>query len=136
MYRGIFLVGIVWSAFHFPSDVAFSHFSASDAVLQVAFRLFLCIGQSFVLGWLTWETGSVLAPTLAHTLYNMLIYSDLGPPFPGKHLLRACLWAALAWILFRYWPVRPASRETFGATEALVAAPSAPAEPSPQPENP
>jgi membrane protease YdiL (CAAX protease family) len=133
LYRGIFLVGIVWSAFHFPSDVSFSHFSASNAILQVAFRLFLCIGQSFVLGWLTWETGSVLAPALAHTFYNVLIYSDLGPPFPGKPSLRAGLWAALAWILFRYWPVRPASPETFGATETLVAAPSAPAEPSPLP---
>ena len=30
LYRGIFLVGIVWAAFHFPSDFRSSHFSGLD----------------------------------------------------------------------------------------------------------
>jgi membrane protease YdiL (CAAX protease family) len=111
LYRGIFLVGIVWSAFHFPSDFSFSHFGTWDAIHQLGFRLFLCIAQSFVLAWLTLETGSVLAATLAHTFYNVLLYSDLGPWFRGKDLLRVVLWAALGWILFRYWPAKPESPE-------------------------
>jgi membrane protease YdiL (CAAX protease family) len=107
LYRGIFLVGVVWSAFHFPFDFSFSRFGTSDAIRQLVFRLFLCIVQSFVLDWLTLETGSVLAAALAHTLYNVLIYSDLGPLFPGKHWLTVALWALLGWILFRHWPIRP-----------------------------
>jgi membrane protease YdiL (CAAX protease family) len=107
LYRGIFLVGISWAAFHIPYDLSFSHFGFWPAIQTVCFRLFTCIALSFVLGWLTLETGSVLAAALAHTFYNVLIYSDLGPPFPGKDLLRIGLWAVLGWILFRYWPMRP-----------------------------
>ena len=119
LYRGIFLVGIVWSAFHFPFDLSFSHFGFWVAIQSVSFRLFTCITLSFVLGWLTLETGSVLAAALAHTFYNVLIYSDLGPPFPGKDLLRVGLWAALGWILFRYWPVRSELPETLRVAEVV-----------------
>lgn len=48
----------------------------------------------------------MLAAALAHTFYNVLVYSDLGTFFPGKHLLTVSLWAVLGWILFRYWPVK------------------------------
>jgi hypothetical protein len=94
--------------------------------------LFTSVPQSFVLGWLTLETGSVLAAALAHTLYNVLLYSDLGPPFPGKNWLRLAMWAALAWLLFRCWPVKRRSQlpETVQVDEA-IAHPSAPAQPSP-----
>src|SRR4029077_1379087 len=122
--RGIFLVGIVWAAFHFPSDFAFSHFSTWDAMRELGFRLFLCVAQSFVLGWLTLETGSVLAAALAHTFYNVLVYSELGPFFPGKYLLTAGLWAALGWILFRYWPVTAKGAEE--AVPQLVSPEAAP----------
>lgn len=138
LYRGIFLVGIVWSAFHFPSDFAFSRLAVSDAILKLAFRLFVCIPLSFVLGWLTLETGSVLAAALAHTFYNVLIYSDLGPPFAGKDWLRAGLWAALAWLLFRYWPVKRKLQfhEPVRVTKAIEPPTIAPTNPSPEPENP
>jgi membrane protease YdiL (CAAX protease family) len=98
-------VGIVWAAFHFPSDFAFSHLGGLAAIQALGSRLFMGVAVSFVLGWLTLETGSVLAAALAHTFYNVLIYSDPSPEFPGKHLLRISLWAVLGWILFRYWPV-------------------------------
>jgi membrane protease YdiL (CAAX protease family) len=138
LYRGIFLVGVVWAAFHFPSDFSFSHLGVSQAILQLAFRLFQCIAHSFVFGWLTLETGSVLAPALAHTFFNVLVFSDLGPPFPGKDWLRAALWAALGWILFHYWPVkrRSQSPETIRCAEAIAPAPPAPVQPSAEPENP
>jgi membrane protease YdiL (CAAX protease family) len=119
LYRGIFLVGIVWSAFHFPFDLSFSHFGFGVAILSVCFRLFMCTALSFVLGWLTLETGSVLAAALAHTFYNVLAFSELGPPFPGKDLLCVGLWAALGWILFRYWPLSPGLAETHPVAEAV-----------------
>lgn len=138
LYRGIFLVGVIWSAFHFPSDFSFSHLAFSDAILKLAFRLFQCIGQSFVLGWLTLDTGSVLAPTLAHTFFNVLIYSDLGPPFPGKNWLRAALWALLGWLLFRYWPVKRGLQlpKVARLTESIAPPQSVPAQPSAETENP
>jgi membrane protease YdiL (CAAX protease family) len=126
LYRGIFLVGIVWSAFHFPSDFSFSHFDAWNAIYQLGFRLFTCVSLSFVLGWLTLETGSVLAAALAHTSYNVLLYSDLGPPFPGKDWLQLALWAALGWLLFRYWPVK---RRLQSPETVPVAEPFAPVNP-------
>jgi membrane protease YdiL (CAAX protease family) len=119
LYRGIFLVGIVWAAFHFPSDFSFSHFDTLDAIQQLGFRLFLCMAHSFVFGWFTLETGSVLAAALAHTFYNVLLYSDLGPPFPGKNWLRITLWAVLGCVLFRYWPVATESSEVYPAAEVV-----------------
>jgi len=120
LYRGIFLVGITWAAFHFPSDLSFSHFGSWAAIQSVCFRLFMCISLSFVLGWLTLETGSVLAAALAHTLYNVLVYSDLGPWFYGKDMLRVALWAVLGWILFRYWPAAPELTETYPVVAEAV----------------
>jgi membrane protease YdiL (CAAX protease family) len=114
LYRGIFLVGIVWAAFHFPSDFAFSRLDDWGAIQTLGSRLFMGVAVSFVLGWLTLETGSVLAAALAHTFYNVLIYSDPGPEFPGKHLLRISLWAVLGWILFRYWPAATKGEEEAG----------------------
>jgi membrane protease YdiL (CAAX protease family) len=133
--RGIFLVGIVWSAFHVPSDFAFSHFGTWDALQQLVFRLSVCIPLSFVFGWLTLETGSVLAAALAHTSYNVLLYSNLGPPFPGKNWLRLALWAALAWLLFRYFPVKRGLQSPTVPIHEPERSQSSPAEPSPAPEN-
>jgi membrane protease YdiL (CAAX protease family) len=122
--RGIFLVGIVWAAFHFPSDFAFSHLGTWGAIQTVVFRLFMAIALSSVLGWLTLETGSVLAAALAHTFYNVLMNSELGPFFLGKYVLTVSLWAVLGWILFRYWPVTATGAEE--AVPQLVSPESAP----------
>ena len=138
LYRGIFLVGIVWAAFHFPWDFRSSHFGGLEVFQTLFYRLFMGITLSFVLGWLTLDTGSVLAAGLAHTFYNLLIYSDLGPTFAGKNWLRLALWAALAWALFRYWPVKRGlqSPETVQFGETVAPSPSAPIQPSAEPENP
>jgi membrane protease YdiL (CAAX protease family) len=117
--RGIFLAGIVWAAFHFPSDFRPSQLGDLEVIQTLVYRLFMGIALSFVLGWLTLESGSVLAAALAHTFYNVLIYSDLGSPFPGKNWLRVGLWAVLGWILFRYWPARPEPPEGFKVAGAI-----------------
>ena len=137
LHRGIFLVGIIWAAFHFPSDFRAPYLGDLDVTQTLFYRLFICITLSFVFGWLTLETGSVLAAAFAHTFFNVLIYSDLGPPFPGKNWLRLALWAALAWLLFRYWPVKRElkSPETVQVAESTAPPQSAPAQPSPEPEN-
>jgi membrane protease YdiL (CAAX protease family) len=105
LYRGIFLVGIVWAAFHFFSDFSFSHFTNQGALTKLCFRMFMCVALSFVLAWLTLRSESIVPAAIAHAIYNVLVSSPIRPPFAGKDLLRVALWAALAYVLFCYWPV-------------------------------
>ena len=106
IYRGIFLVGIVWAAFHFVSDVSFSRLTGTDVLLKLSWRILFCLTFSYVLGWLTLRFGSILPAAIAHTFYNVLVISGFGPPFIGKDTVLAALWGILAWVLFRYWPVQ------------------------------
>jgi membrane protease YdiL (CAAX protease family) len=104
LYRGIFLVGVIWAAYHFNFD-AVSHPTEIRVLAQVAYRLFMCVSLGYVLGWLTIRSGSIIPAAIAHTFYNVLI-SDFGPYFFGKATLQAGIWAVLAYLLFRYWPVQ------------------------------
>ena len=106
LLRGIFLVGIVWAAAHFFQDFSSSHFSHGNVLLQIGWRLLGCVVLSFVLGWLTLRTRSVLPATVAHGFDNVLIVSTFGPRFLTLEFVRIFLWGALAYVLFRYWPVR------------------------------
>jgi membrane protease YdiL (CAAX protease family) len=105
IYRGIFLVGIVWAAFHFFSDFAFARVTDLGAISNLASRIFFCLVLSYVLGWLTLRTGSILPASIAHTFYNVLVFSGFGQPLLGKSTILVALWAVLAYVLFRYWPV-------------------------------
>jgi membrane protease YdiL (CAAX protease family) len=107
MYRGVFLVGIVWAAFHFYSDFSFRHFTYQEAIFQLCFRLFLCTALNFVLSWLTLRSESIVPASIAHALFNAFVFSPIGPSFAGKEVLRIALWATLAYVLFRYWPISP-----------------------------
>lgn len=118
LYRGIFLVGIVWAAFHFSSDFWFSRRPAQGALFQLGFRVFMCVALSFVLGWLTLRSQSIFPAAVAHALYNVLVYSNFGPDFLGKSVVRVALWGLLALLLFRYWPVRV---ESDPSTEVALA---------------
>jgi membrane protease YdiL (CAAX protease family) len=105
LYRGIFLVGIVWAAFHFFSDFSFLRSSDQGVLVRLGFRIFMCVALNFALAWLTLRSQSVVPAAIAHTLYNVLVSSPIGPQFAGKDVLRVALWAVLAYVLFRYWPV-------------------------------
>jgi membrane protease YdiL (CAAX protease family) len=104
IHRGIFLVGIVWAAFHFHSDVSFSRATITGVLTILGSRVAMCLVLNYVLGWLTLRFSSVIPAALAHGFYNVLVYSEFDPPFPGKAALRLGLWAVLACALFRYWP--------------------------------
>src|SRR5207247_2551200 len=60
MYRGIFFVGIVWAAFHFFSDFSFMRATDLMVLEHLGTRLFMCETLSFVLGWLTLRSKSVI----------------------------------------------------------------------------
>jgi membrane protease YdiL (CAAX protease family) len=121
IHRGIILVGIVWAAFHFHSDVSFSRATITGALTILGSRVAMCLVLNYVLAWLTLRLSSVLPAALAHAFYNVLVFSEFDPPFPGKNALRLGLWAILAFVLFRYWPVRV---EENPAEESALAAPS------------
>jgi membrane protease YdiL (CAAX protease family) len=121
IHRGIILVGIVWAAFHFHSDVSFSRATITGALTILGSRLAMCLVVNYVLAWLTLRFSSIIPAALAHAFYNVLVFSEFGPPFLGKNALRLGLWAIWAWVLFHYWPVQMA-REP--AQESALAAPS------------
>ena len=104
LYRGVFLVGIIWAAYHFFYDFSFLRSAHVNVFEKLGFRIFMCITLSFVLGWLTLRAGSVLPAAVAHGLYNVFSASSLGPSFPGMTVVRVGLWAVLAYVLFRFWP--------------------------------
>jgi membrane protease YdiL (CAAX protease family) len=119
--RGIFLVGIVWAAFHFHSDVSFSRATITDALTILGSRLAMCVVLSYSFGWLTLRFSSIIPAAFSHALYNVLVFTDVGPSFPGKNAVRIGLWAILALVLFRYWPVQT---EENHAEESVLAAPN------------
>ena len=104
LYRGIFLVGVIWAAFHFFSDFSFSSFTDQEVLAKLGFRMFMCVALSFVLAWLTLRSQSVVPAAVSHALYNALVFSPIGPTFVGKNVLRVALWTVLAYVLFRCWP--------------------------------
>jgi membrane protease YdiL (CAAX protease family) len=87
-------------------------------LITPGFRLFMCVSLSFALAWLTLRSGSVVPAGIAHGVYNVLIYSGFGLPFTGKETVRIALWAVLAWILFRCWPVQSEDNPELAATVA------------------
>jgi membrane protease YdiL (CAAX protease family) len=108
LMRGIFLLGLAWSAFHFLSDFQTTT-RDYELLLRLASRLSLCIAMSYVLGWLTLRSGSIWPAVLAHWLHNVWRFSLVN----GRdHLLTKTIvlsivlicWGLLAFALFRFWP--------------------------------
>jgi len=58
LHRGILLSGIVWAAY--TSAQMFLQVSRKGVLLQLGFRVFMCLALSFVLGWLVLRSGSLL----------------------------------------------------------------------------
>ncbi len=108
LMRGIFLVGLTWSAFHFLGD--FLRMTEDYQIfLQLFFRITSCIAISYVLGWLTLRSRSIWPAALAHGFSNVWIfamtYSLDGQqrPFLRRMIVTAC-WGLLGFALFRFWP--------------------------------
>jgi membrane protease YdiL (CAAX protease family) len=105
MWRGLFLAIIVWSAYHFYSDFNW-RMTELNVLAELGMRLFVCTSLGFVLGWLTLRSGSIWPAVIAHASYNIILYSGFAFQFQGEEIVRISLWAILAFVLFRYWPVQ------------------------------
>ena len=105
LYRGIFLVCIVWAAFHFYGDFSYPHGSYFQLFERLGGRFLMIFGVGFVLSWLTLRSRTIVPATLCHALYNTVIYAPPGLEFAGKGIVRTAVWGVTAIILFRFWPV-------------------------------
>lgn len=107
MLRGIFLLGLVWGAFHFIGD-----FQGTDedyqVFLKLAFRLFSCVVLGYVFGWLTLRSGSVWPAALAHGFHNVWVLSSSKWLREQDSLWVRYIpwvgWVLLAVALYRFWP--------------------------------
>lgn len=105
LFRGLFLVGVVWGAFHFSSD--FRGFSSGGHVLWRLFlRIFNTVTLSFVLGWLTIRSRSILPAALAHATYNVWVMGPSPAMFSAPWWILSVFWAIAGIILFHFFPVR------------------------------
>jgi membrane protease YdiL (CAAX protease family) len=105
--RGMFLLGLAWSAFHFLGDFQKTT-DDYEVLLKLTSRLGFCIAMSYVLGWLTLRSGSIWPAALAHGLHNVWAFSqaqtlDGQEPLLTRTIVWTC-WGLLAFTLFRFWP--------------------------------
>ena len=101
LYRGIFLVGIVWGVFHFPSDFN-SRMTLIGILIHSVTRLLNCVSWGFALSWLTLRSRSVLPAALTHGLANCFIVGGRSGPVSVWFLIFS--WTVLDIVLFRFWP--------------------------------
>jgi membrane protease YdiL (CAAX protease family) len=101
LWRGVFLVGLVWGAFHFSSDFS-SHMSDSQVFIAIARRLAWIVAFSYFLAWLTIRSESILPATIAHGVYNMFVLAALPARTPPWFLVPVL--AVLGYALFHFWP--------------------------------
>jgi hypothetical protein len=98
----------------------FSFFFTDGLVLvKLGLRLLESLGLSFVVGWLTIRTGSVIPAGVAHGLFNILGFSPFGPRFPGIGPLIDLSWGMAAYALFRYWPRQTRSLKATNAADPV-----------------
>ncbi len=105
LHRGIFLTGIVWATIHFRSDT-YSGLSVGGVMLHLANRIFLCLTLNLVFAWMTLRWNSIIPAAIAHTTWNILVSMQQNTSELWDWEFKVALWAILAYVLFRYWPVQ------------------------------
>lgn len=104
LHRGIFLIGVVWTAIHLRSD-SYSGLSVSGVLLHLANRVFLCMALNFVFAWMTLRWNSIIPAAVAHGTWNILVSMQSDNRELWHRELSFALWAILAYALFRFWPI-------------------------------
>jgi membrane protease YdiL (CAAX protease family) len=118
LVRGIFLVGVVWGAFHFCWDFK-SYMTAGDVGIRLVVRLANTVCLSYVLAWLTIRSESVMPAAVAHAAYNTFLTLP-SLPIHSPLWLTSLLWALAGFVLLRYFSPPPV---TTVAESAIAPAP-------------
>jgi len=71
LQQGILLIGLIWAAVHFASDLHYRS-SLTEVLCQLTNRIFFCVTFNYVLSWMTLRQGSIVSAVLAHWVWNML----------------------------------------------------------------
>jgi membrane protease YdiL (CAAX protease family) len=106
-HRGIFLNGMVWAAIHFRNDRYPDH-SVAGVLLFWVFRILICLAMNYVLSWMTLRWHSIIPAGITHTVSNILIVSRATGEVPWNYQILIALWGAVAFLLFRFWPLAQA----------------------------
>jgi hypothetical protein len=104
LHRGVFFVGMIWAAFHFPSD-SYTRMAIGAVVVSVVHRTVMCLAMNYVLAWMTMRWNSVIPSGAAHALSNIVVFADVNPPDSANRFLFVAGWSVVAYILWRYWPI-------------------------------
>jgi len=115
VWPGIFLVGAVWAAIHFYSDMGLSD---TEIALRLLHRIVACVVLGIALSWLTLRFGSLIPATLAHWLSNVGIFSAHERAYPGSEWNRTLVWLLVVLVLYRFWPLPQPEREESRETAA------------------
>jgi membrane protease YdiL (CAAX protease family) len=119
LVRGIFLVGVVWGAFHYIWDFN-PAMTVPDVCIGLLQRLLITVCLSYVLAWLTIRSESILPAALAHATYNLGWWLPIHSP----QWLTLLLWAATGFVLLRFF---------LPPSHAAVAETAIPPAPEPEP---
>jgi membrane protease YdiL (CAAX protease family) len=123
LYRAIFLVGVVWGAFHYSWDPR-SYATTRDVCIGLVGRLVATVCLSYVLAWLTICSESVLPAAVAHAGYNAFLTAQ-SLPIRNPEWLTLPLWAATGFVLLRFFaPPSPTSVAESAMPPAPEAQPS------------
>lgn len=117
-YRGVFLTGIIWAAYHFRFD-SYRDLSLEGVLWHLAHRVLICLAMNYVLAWMTLRWNSVIPAAIAHAVSNILVLAGVDGLVDWSNELRVVGWAVVAFLLFRYFPMavdEPAER-VFAAPE-------------------
>jgi|HubBroStandDraft_2_1064218.scaffolds.fasta_scaffold01147_2 membrane protease YdiL (CAAX protease family) len=104
LHRGIFITGFAWGAAHFRSDT-YSGLSVPGVLLHLGGRILICLAMNYVFAWFTLQSNSILPAALAHSVWNMFVMSEIIQSNPWFREFSIVLWALVALLLFRYWPL-------------------------------
>jgi membrane protease YdiL (CAAX protease family) len=106
VHRGILLVALAWGASHFYGDARVGTTRGDlTEIWMLAWRMVICLSLGYVLSWLTIRSGSLCPGTIAHGIYNVLSSNGAPTQFENEKYIVIALWAVLAGVLFRYWPI-------------------------------
>ena len=125
LVRGVFLVGVVWGAFHFYFDFN-GAYSWVWVGKEIAIRLVGTVALSYSMAWLAIRSKSILPVTLLHAAHNAGLQIPLDT-FVGFNWIRNLAYLVIGYLLFRYFP--PTSEET----ESELGQPSPDTTPEPTP---
>jgi uncharacterized protein len=69
--RGIFLVGLIWAAWHYPA-IWMGHNYPGQPVLGTLMFTIFCVLASFIFGYIVLKTGSIWLAAFAHAVNNQV----------------------------------------------------------------